>query len=66
MNSHARLTYDQVGAMLFDGDPALCRQHAKLLPHLNDLCTACSNCCTPRARRARCDRFRYRRDAFPL
>ena len=37
MNSHARLTYDQVGAMLLDGDPELCRQHAKLLPHLHDL-----------------------------
>jgi ribonuclease R len=37
MNSHARLTYDQVGAMLLDGDPELCRQHAALLPHLHDL-----------------------------
>ena len=37
MNSHARLTYDQVGAMLLDGDPALCEQHAALLPHLHDL-----------------------------
>jgi ribonuclease R len=37
MNSHARLTYDQVGAMLLDGDPELCAQHADLLPHLHDL-----------------------------
>jgi ribonuclease R len=37
MNSHARLTYDQVGAMLLDGDAALCEQHAGLLPHLRDL-----------------------------
>ena len=37
MRSHARLTYDQVGAMLLDGDPALCAEHAGLLPHLHDL-----------------------------
>ena len=37
MNSHARLTYDQVGAMLLDGDPELCAQHKKLLPQLHDL-----------------------------
>ncbi|MGB5563324.1 MAG: ribonuclease R [Sedimenticolaceae bacterium] len=37
MNSHARLTYDQVGAMLLDGDPALCKQYAAVLPHLHDL-----------------------------
>lgn len=37
MNSHARLTYNQVGRMLFDGDPDLCAQHAALLPHLQDL-----------------------------
>jgi ribonuclease R len=37
MNSHARLTYDQVGAMLIDGDSELCEKHAALLPHLHDL-----------------------------
>ena len=37
MHSHARLTYEQVAAMLFDGDAALRRQHAKLLPHLEEL-----------------------------
>ena len=37
MNSHARLTYDQVGAMLLDRDPELCAEHAGLLPHLHDL-----------------------------
>ena len=37
MNSHARLTYDQVGAMLLDGDATLCQQYADLLPHLHDL-----------------------------
>jgi ribonuclease R len=37
MNSHARLTYDQVGAMLLDGDPELCTEHAAVLPYLHDL-----------------------------
>ncbi len=37
MHSHARLTYEQVAAMLFDGDAKLRRQHAKLLPHLEEL-----------------------------
>lgn len=37
MNSHARLTYDQVGSMLLDGDPELCARHAGLLPHLHQL-----------------------------
>ncbi len=37
MNSHARLTYDQVGAMLLDGDAELCTQYAAVLPHLHDL-----------------------------
>jgi ribonuclease R len=37
MSSHARLTYDEVGAMLRDGDPALSARHAGLLPHLHDL-----------------------------
>ncbi|MBK1641252.1 ribonuclease R [Chromatium okenii] len=37
MCSQARLTYDQVGAMLIDGDGELCAQHAALLPHLHQL-----------------------------
>jgi ribonuclease R len=37
MLSHARLTYTQVAAMLVDGDQALRKQHAKLLPHLERL-----------------------------
>jgi ribonuclease R len=37
MRSHARLTYDQVAAMIVDGDPTLCERHADLLPHLHDL-----------------------------
>jgi ribonuclease R len=37
MRSHARLTYNKVAAMLLDGDPALCEEHAALLPHLHEL-----------------------------
>lgn len=37
MRSHARLTYDAVAAMLVNRDPALCQQHAELLPHLREL-----------------------------
>jgi ribonuclease R len=37
MRSQARLTYDQVAAMIVDGDPDLCVRHAKLLPHLHEL-----------------------------
>jgi len=37
MRSHARLTYDQVAAMIVDGDPDLCERHAGLLPHLHEL-----------------------------
>ncbi len=36
MRSHARLTYDEVAAML-EGDPALSDRYAHLLPHLNEL-----------------------------
>ncbi len=37
MRSHARLTYDQVAAMVVDGDADLCEQYAHLLPHLHEL-----------------------------
>ena len=37
MSSHARLTYDQVAAMLVDKDKKLHNQHAKLVPHLEEL-----------------------------
>ncbi len=37
MRSQARLTYEEVGAMLFHGDAKLRRKHAQLLPHLEDL-----------------------------
>jgi len=36
MRSHARLTYDQVAAML-DGDKTLCEEYAAQLPHLQNL-----------------------------
>lgn len=36
MHSHARLTYDQVAAML-DGDAKLSNKYAKVLPHLRNL-----------------------------
>ena len=37
MRSHARLTYEEVAAMLFEGDAKLRREHEKLLPHLENL-----------------------------
>lgn len=37
MRSHARLTYDQVAAMILDGDPELCERFSELLPHLHEL-----------------------------
>lgn len=37
MFSHARLTYNQVAAMLYDKEPTLRREHEALLPHLENL-----------------------------
>jgi len=37
MRSHARLTYDQVGSMLMDGDAELCEKYADVLPQLTEL-----------------------------
>ncbi len=37
MRSHARLTYNEVAAMLLEGDEALVARHATLLPHLQEL-----------------------------
>lgn len=37
MCSHARLTYDEVEAMLFGGDKKLRKKHTALLPHLEEL-----------------------------
>ncbi len=37
MRSHARLTYDEVAAMLVDRDPDVIAQHRQLLPHLEQL-----------------------------
>jgi len=37
MRSAARLTYDEVAAVLVEGDPELRRRHAKILPQLESL-----------------------------
>ncbi|MCF7993367.1 MAG: ribonuclease R [Chromatiaceae bacterium] len=37
MRSHARLTYDQVAAMLVEDDAELSEQYSELLPHLHEL-----------------------------
>jgi ribonuclease R len=37
MRSHARLTYEQVAAMVLEGDSKLCEQYSELLPHLHEL-----------------------------
>ena len=37
MRSHARLTYNQVAAMVMEGDAALCDEYSELLPHLHEL-----------------------------
>ena len=37
MRSHARFTYDQVAAMIQEGDPELCGRFSDLLPHLHEL-----------------------------
>jgi ribonuclease R len=37
MRSHARLIYDDVAAMVVEGDPKLCKKNAQLLPHLHEL-----------------------------
>lgn len=37
MRSQARLTYDQVAAMVVAGDPDLCARFATVLPHLREL-----------------------------
>ncbi len=37
MRSQARLTYDQVAAMVVESDPNLCARFATVLPHLREL-----------------------------
>ncbi|ORU92039.1 MAG: ribonuclease R [Cycloclasticus sp. symbiont of Bathymodiolus heckerae] len=37
MHSHARLTYDEVGAIFDETEPELTKKHKKLLPHLQAL-----------------------------
>jgi len=55
MRSHARLTYDQVAAMLIDGDPALCEQHSQVLPHLHELYALFQTLAEARAERGAID-----------
>jgi ribonuclease R len=37
MRSQARLTYDQVAALVVEGDGELCERFADMLPHLHEL-----------------------------
>ncbi|BCO33216.1 ribonuclease R [Thiohalobacter sp. COW1] len=37
MRSHARLTYDEVAAMLLERDPATRKRHAHVVPHVEEL-----------------------------
>lgn len=37
MHSHARLTYNQVAAMLFEKEPEIAPEHQSLIPHLEHL-----------------------------
>jgi len=37
MRSHARLTYNEVAAMLVDGDKTLAKKYAPLMPHLTEM-----------------------------
>ena len=55
MQSHARLTYDDVAKMLVDGDKKLQQKHAKLLPHLQELYALYQAMRTARERRGAMD-----------
>jgi ribonuclease R len=55
MRSAARLTYDEVAAILVEGDPELRRRHAKLLPQLEHLHAAWRVLAKARARRGAVD-----------
>ncbi|PKM11031.1 MAG: ribonuclease R [Gammaproteobacteria bacterium HGW-Gammaproteobacteria-3] len=39
MRSHARLTYNEVAAMLIEGDKDLCQKYQALMPHLREMYT---------------------------
>ena len=55
MRSAARLTYDEVAAMLLEGDAGLRRRHAKVLPVLEQLHAAWRVLARARARRGAVD-----------
>ncbi|NGX15488.1 ribonuclease R [Wenzhouxiangella sp. XN24] len=55
MRSAARLTYDEVAGMLVEGDPALRRRYAKVLPHLEHLHAVWRVLARARARRGAVD-----------
>jgi ribonuclease R len=55
MRSHARLTYDEVAAMLADEDSALSARHKELLPHLQNLYGVYKSLRAARARRGAID-----------
>ncbi len=55
MRSHARLTYDEVAAMLVEGDAALCANYSSLLPHLRELYALYQALRTARERRGAID-----------
>jgi len=55
MRSAARLTYDEVAGILVEGDPALRRRHAKLLPQLEHLHSVWRVLARARARRGAVD-----------
>ena len=72
MRSHARLTYDEVGDMLLEGDPQLCQRHAALLPHLHELYALYQVLHAARSVRGAIDfdttetRFRFGEDGKPV
>lgn len=55
MRSHARLTYDDVAAMLVEEDPKLNAEHTDLLPHLHNLYGAYKSLRAARERRGAID-----------
>jgi ribonuclease R len=55
MRSQARLTYEEVSAMLFQADAKLRRKHARLLPHLEALNGVFGALLTQRRRRGAID-----------
>ena len=55
MRSHARLTYDQVAAMVLDGDSELCTQYAEFLPDLHELYQLYKTLATKRSQRGAID-----------